>query len=275
MAMKLPQPFRRVTKSWDEFWAEFWRIRLVKDDELVAWKNQQVVEFCIETLKLKPGMRLLDLGCGAGFQANLLAEQGMLVEGIDISKKLTDFAAKDAKKRKLSSQFRAGDMRTVKAHEEYERVLVLGMSFGFGTDAENVQTARNIYRALKPGGMAIITGQHPYSASNQTGPEWMECAEGFLVHRGVFDPLTSRLGGEWELIRPDGTIVCEGANPEAEGVRCYSAPELKNLLESIGFIDVNFYGSWLLPPSELQWFSPEMITIMSKPRAGSEQRKRK
>lgn len=276
MALKSSmRSFTRVQKSWDEFWAEFWRIRLVKDDELVAWKNQQVVDFCFETLKLKPGMRVLDLGCGAGFQALLLAERGLQVHGIDLSKKLTDYAAKIAKQRKLSATFAAGDMRKLSAQEEYDRIVVLGMSFGFGTDAENLQTAKNIYRALKPGGMALITGQHPYSATTQTGPEWMECAEGFLIHRGVFDPLTSRLGGEWELIRPDGTVVTEGANPEADGIRCYGAPEMQNLLEAIGFKGIEFYGSWLLPPSELQWFSPEMITIATKPGSGKGARSRK
>jgi hypothetical protein len=71
----------------------------------------------------------------------------------------------------------------------------------------------------------------------------------------------------WELVRPDGTVVTEGENPESDGVRCYSAPELRRLLTERGFTNPHFFGSWLLPAGALQWFSMEMITIADKPRA--------
>lgn len=257
--------FKRVTKNWDDFWAEFWRVRLVGTDEVVGWKNQQVVDFCIDVLKLKPGMRVLDLACGAGFQAMLLAEHGMTVHGIDITEKLIRHARNLEKKRGLSATFEIGDMRSFSVKQPFDRVVVLGMSFGFGTDEENERTLAAIYRATKPGGMILLTGQHPYSSSNTLGPEWMETDEGFLVHRPHFDPLTSRLGGMWELVRPDGTVVAEGENPESDGIRCYTAPEMTRMLGEAGFVKPQFYGSWFLPPAELQWFSPELITVAEKP----------
>jgi SAM-dependent methyltransferase len=261
----MSKSFRRIERSWEEFWAEFWRIRLIMDDEAVIWKNQQIVEFCSDVLKLREGMTLLDLGCGAGFQAQLFAERGIIVHGIDISAKLIAHANKTAKRRQLSATFEAADMRTFEVNQPFDCVVVLGMSFGFGTDAENRTTLQNIFRAVKPGGKILLTGQHPYSASTHTGPEWMETPEGMLLHRGDFDPITSRLGGSWELVRPDGTIVTEGENPESDGIRCYSVPEMRDLLTNTGFVNINFYGSWFLPPPELQWFSMEMIMMAEKP----------
>ncbi|MFZ5433866.1 MAG: SAM-dependent methyltransferase [Calditrichota bacterium] len=257
--------FQRIEKTWDEYWAEFWRIRLVREDDAVAWKDQQVTDFCFQMLALKPGMTVLDLGCGAGFQAHLLAERGVRVHGIDISPPLVRHANRIAKKRKLSATFSVGDMRDFEVKEPFDRVVVLGMSFGFGTDDENIASLNNIHRAVKPGGKILLTGLHPYSPSNHTGPEWMETEDGFLVHRGEFDPLTSRLGGSWELVRPDGKIVTEGENPESDGIRCYSVPELARLLKDAGFNNAQFFGSWFLPPAEIQWFSMEMITVADKP----------
>ena len=264
--------FRRVEKTWDEFWAEYWRIRLVREDETIAWKNQQVVEFCTHVLGLRRGMRILDLGCGAGFQAMLFAEQGIEVHGIDISPPLIRYAKAEAKKRGLKATFSVGDMRDFRVEKPYDCVLVLGMSFGFGTDEENEAALKCVFNAVKPGGKTLLTGQHPYSASTHTGPEWVETDEGYLVHHGTFDPLTCRLGGLWELVRPDGTIVTEGENPESDGIRCYSAPELRHLLTNGGFKNPQFFGSWLLPPGELQWFSIEMITVADKPAAKSRTR---
>jgi SAM-dependent methyltransferase len=259
--------FDRVEKTWDEFWAEFWRIRLVREDATVAWKNQQVVEFCMKMLGVRKGMTLLDLGCGAGFQAHLFAEQGIDIHGVDISPPLIKHAKAVAKKKNLSATFSVGDMRTFETDKPYDRVLVLGMSFGFGTDEENLTTMQNIFGAVKPGGKVLLTGQHPYSPSSNTGPEWIETDEGVLVHHGEFNPITSRLGGIWELVCPDGTIITEGENPESDGIRCYSPPELAGLMTDAGFVNPVFFGSWMLPPAEMQWFSMEMITIAERPAA--------
>jgi len=263
--MKAPKRFRRIEKTWGDYWAVFWRIRLVQEDDATAWKNQQVVEFCTRMLRLRPGMTVLDLGCGAGFQANLLAERGMKVHGLDISPPLIRYAKRTAQRAKRGATFAVGDMRNFAAREPYDRVVILGMSFGFGTDEENVAALQNVFDATKPGGMVLLTGQHPYSASTHTGPEWVETNDGFLIHHGEFNPLTCRLGGMWELVRPDGIVVTEGENPESDGIRCYSAPEMSKLLHDAGFANPRFYGSWMLPPSELQWFSSEMITVADKP----------
>ncbi|MDD5087468.1 MAG: class I SAM-dependent methyltransferase [bacterium] len=259
--------FNVVEKTWDEFWAEFWRIRLIRGDEATAWKDQQVVEFCFEVLGLRPGMTVLDLGCGAGFQARLLAERGIEVHGIDISPPLIRYARRMAKQHRFPATFSVGDMRTFAAETPFDRVVILGMSFGFGTDAENRATLDRLFRSVKPGGKILLTGQHPYAATNHTGPEWLETDDGFLLHRGEFNPITCRLGGWWELVCPDGTNIIEGDNPEADGIRCYTPPELRGMLDQAGFVNPEFYGSWLLPPGEMQWFSSEMITVAEKPRS--------
>ncbi len=266
--IKPPRRFKRITKSWDDFWAEFWHIRLMDGDPSRAMKSQQVVAFCKEVLRLKKGERLLDLGCGAGFQAQLFGELDLEVLGIDISPPLIKHAKKLTAKHKDHVAFQVGDMREVDFDNEFDAVVILGCSFGFGSDMENYLTLENIARALKPGGRLLLTGQHPYAASNHTGPEWLETEEGVLIHRGEFDPITSRLNGLWELVRPDGTLVDEGENPEKHGIRCYSVPELYQMFSQVGLDTKGFYGMWLLPPTPIQWFSNELIATAQKPARG-------
>jgi len=256
--------FKRVVKTWDEFWAEFWRVRLVGGDEAAHLKSEQVVEYCWEVLGMKKGQRVLDLACGAGFQAVLLSERGADVTGIDITPVLVEHARNLAKQHDVSAKFEVGDMRKLRVKEPYDHVVVLGMSFGFGSDEENARTIKNIYDALKPGGKLLLTGQHPYGLSNHLGPEWLECDEGLLLHRAEFDEETCRLGGSWELACPDGTIIVEGENPEQNGVRCYTLPEIRGLLTGAGFTKVQSHGAWYLPPQPLQWFSMELIVTAQK-----------
>lgn len=262
--LKKQKKFRRVTKSWDDFWAEFWNVRLVEKDASRQMKSQQVVTFCREMLRLKVGERLLDLGCGAGFQALLFAELGLEVVGMDISPGLVKYAKGLAAKRKVAASFRVGDMREMSFTGEFDAVVVLGCSFGFGDDRENLRTLENIARALRPGGRVLLTGQHPHATSNHIGPDWLETDEGILLHRGEFNANTSRLNGMWELVRPDGTIIAEGENPEKNGIRCYTAPELRDMLAQAGLEATGFYGTWLLPPIPLQWFSSELIATAQK-----------
>ena len=58
----------------------------------------------------------------------------------------------------------------------------------------------------------------------------------------------------------------EGENPEQDGIRCYTYPEIKSLLEGSGLVDVQGYGAWYTPPQPLQWFSMEMIVTAYKPK---------
>jgi SAM-dependent methyltransferase len=158
-------------------------------------------------------------------------------------------------------------MRTINFVSEFDAVVILGCSFGFGSDEENQRTLLNIGRALRPGGRLLLTGQHSYTASHHIGPEWLETPDGILLHQGEFDADTSRLYGTWELARPDGTIVVEGDNPEKHGIRCYTVPELQRMFTEAGLEATGFYGTWLLPPTPLQWFSTELIATARKGRS--------
>jgi SAM-dependent methyltransferase len=47
--------------------------------------TDQEVAFLVETLELRPGMRVLDVGCGPGRHARALAQRGIEVVGVDIA----------------------------------------------------------------------------------------------------------------------------------------------------------------------------------------------
>ena len=63
----------------------------------------------IELLGLPSGARVLDVPCGQGRHAHLLAEAGYDVDGFDLSKDLLDIARKRGTGPKL--RYHHGDMR--------------------------------------------------------------------------------------------------------------------------------------------------------------------
>src|SRR3954464_2213367 len=70
--------------------------------------TEQEVGFLVEALGLRPGHRVLDVGCGPGRHARALATRGIEVVGVDISARFVELAAGGAPR---GAAFVRGDAR--------------------------------------------------------------------------------------------------------------------------------------------------------------------
>ena len=96
------------------------------------WKNAQTLEaaqlakleLLCQKLQLKPGLRLLDIGCGWGGLARYAAEQyGVNVVGVTISKQQYEYAQAYCKG--LPIEIRLQDYRDI--HATFDRIVSVGM----------------------------------------------------------------------------------------------------------------------------------------------------
>jgi SAM-dependent methyltransferase len=125
--------------------------RPASDDELICcW---------IEGADLKPGLRVLDLGCGSGGPAVALGKElGLLVDGLTISAKQAGEAAQRISAENLNDQIRIleGDYRYPEKYFDsgiYDRILFLE-SLGHAADPSAVIQAS--WKMLRPGGKIYI-----------------------------------------------------------------------------------------------------------------------
>lgn len=82
------------------------------------------LELVCQKLMLKPGMKVLDIGCGFGALAKYAAENyGVHVVGITISKEQCEFAKQNCAH--LPVEIRFQDYRDL--HEQFDRIVSLGM----------------------------------------------------------------------------------------------------------------------------------------------------
>jgi SAM-dependent methyltransferase len=143
----------------------------------------QEIEFLVGALDLRPGQRVLDVGCGPGRHAHALAARGMEVVGVDISQRFVDVAAAGAP---AGARFVRADARDLRFDAEFDAAISLCQgAFGLASgpaaplDADGDVLA-GIARALRPGGIAAVSA---FSAYFQV--RWLEGEDSFDADAGV------------------------------------------------------------------------------------------
>lgn len=127
--------------------------------------TEQEVAFLSEVLALRPGMRVLDVGCGPGRHAHALARQGIEVVGVDISERFVELAAAGAPP---GATFERADARSLAFDGEFDAAISLcqgafGLTGGPGAplDGDGAVLA-GMARALRPGGVLAVSAFSAY-----------------------------------------------------------------------------------------------------------------
>lgn len=110
----------------------------------------------VEKLIIKPGMKVLDLGCGDGTTAIPAARLGAEVLGVDIAANLVAAGNARAKQEGLTNcRFQEGDASDLKdlADASFDRVVTI---FGAMFAPRPMDVAREMVRVTRPGGQIIM-----------------------------------------------------------------------------------------------------------------------
>ncbi|NUO62502.1 MAG: methyltransferase domain-containing protein [Gemmatimonadaceae bacterium] len=139
---------------------------------------------------------MLDVPCGQGRHAHLLAEAGFDVDGLDYSVDLLERAKRRGTGPRL--RYTRGVMRRLPARwtRRFDAVLNLFTSFGFFIDPnDDARVIQEFARVLKPGGVLVWHGgSRDGVMAKFLGRDWWQTADGTIVaHERTFDPLSGTL----------------------------------------------------------------------------------
>lgn len=203
--------------------------------------TDQEVGFLVEVLGLRPGMRLLDVGCGPGRHAHALARRGIEVVGVDISERFVGIARRDAPP---GATFVHGDARSLAYDTEFDAVISLcqgafGLSDGPGTPIDgDAAVLAGMARALRPGGMVALSA---FSAYFQV--RHLDLPSDFDAERGVHHEV-------FEVRDPEGRPAQWDA-----WTTCFTPRELRLLAAGAG---LEVLGLWSVEPGAYARRPPDL-----------------
>lgn len=127
-------------------------------DNDAASRNIKTIERTIDWIidKIPKNGRVLDLGCGPGLYASLLAKKGYKVTGIDISQKSISYAKAKASDENLQVDYQCADYIMDDIGIEYDAVICIYCDFGALTADEQSLFLNKVHDALSDEGIFIF-----------------------------------------------------------------------------------------------------------------------
>jgi SAM-dependent methyltransferase len=241
-----------------EWWATYFDAQYLReyDPLFTLERDRQEVARMMEILGLPSGARVLDVPCGQGRHAHLLAEAGFDVDGLDYSEDLLAIARERGTAKTL--RYTRGDMRKLPPRwtGRFDAVLNLFTSFGFFLDPNDDRRVINEFaRVLAPGGVLLWHGgSRDGVMAKFLDRDWWRSDDGTMIgHERSFDALSGvmTIHTSWE-----GN---HGRGEREHRIRLYTATRLAELCAEAGLIVEEAYDGWRDRP--LRRTSSEMVLV--------------
>ena len=213
--------------------------RLTNDVDYAA-----VVDFYFQILErdgLKPASAV-DLACGTGSVALLLAQKGMRVTAVDMSEEMLCVASQKAQQMDMPPRFVCQRLQKLRLPRAVDLAVCALDSMDYITDPSDCQEAIcRVYKALNPGGCFIFDVNTPEKLQAMDGQIFLdEDDDVYCVWRGEFDEQTNICSYGMDLFQRQGSVWQRSFEEHQE--YAYSAEELVDYLRSAGFTSIQVYA---------------------------------
>jgi len=259
-------PIEQVPVTWDSTgYTSAAFDRCVSGPAFSGWTGdlptEEEVRVIVELLKAQAGDSLLDVACGYGRHATVLASShGLRVTGVDISPALITFARTRAAEQSLEVNYELRDARDPAWTNEFDHAMIVYNSFSLFSPDDAPRVLQGIHRALKPTGRLFLDLDNKsfncrYGISDTSwyvGPGGLTLQEVYF-HEDISVEVNRDLHFHADAEEVAEFIVFK---------RLYSQDEICGLLSCCGLRVGQVYGAWDLSP--LSENSPKMILVAAK-----------
>jgi cyclopropane-fatty-acyl-phospholipid synthase len=181
-----------------------------KPDQDLDFAQERKLDYICRKLRLRPGERLLDIGCGwAGLIMHAAAQYGVQAVGITLSVRQAEVARQRLREAGLNDKCRVevSDYRDIDHEPQYDKIVSVGMFEHVG-EALLPEYFHRVWEVLRPGGVFLNHGISYSATYRREGPSF--------VDRYVF---------------PDGDLVPISASLRAAELSGFELRDVESLRE--------------------------------------------
>lgn len=249
----------KLIKDWfdnEQFWRDFYpyMFSVKRFSEAPKLANQLI------RLTKPKGKNVLDLCCGPGRFSIALAKRRYKVTGVDKTMFLLNKAKAMARVARQKIDWVHSDMRDFVRPDSFDLAINMFTSFGFfDKKDDDLRVLKNIFTSLRCGGVCCI---------DVMGKEYL--AKIFVNSAVDFEPdgamiiRKHEVFENWTKTKNEWILVKNGKTKKYTiYLNVYSGQELKDRMESVGFVNIKLYGS--LDGESYGLKSRRLIAIAKKP----------
>lgn len=200
-------------------------------------------------------LNVLDLGCGPGLYAELMAQKGNSVTGVDFSETSIQYASKKAREKQLDIEYLNQNYLDIEFAERFDLAIMIYLDFCVLLPEERDKVLGNIHRALKKGGLFIFDVVNERNIKNKINAQSWEVQETGFWKDAPYIALTNGYHYPEAKVLANHHIIV-GKNDTVDTyifwTHYYETKDLVEILERYGFGEIKCYNN-VMPPGNDYW----------------------
>lgn len=184
----------------------------------------------------------VDLACGTGAVALLLAQDGLRVTAVDMSEEMLCMAAQKACDQDIDITFVCQQLQELSLPRGVDLAVCALDSLNYIADPIDCEKAiKRVYKSLNPGGCFIFDVNTPEKLRAMDGQVFLdEDDDVYCVWRGEFDIDTNICSYGMDLFQRKGEVWHRSFEEHRE--YAYSVKQLMGYLKKAGFTSIRVYA---------------------------------